>query len=149
MVLDEITGKPYKLTVKKKVPVTLKIEGQKINLSYFINDGVFRLSGNINYNSGSWDGNGKGPNGNWFKWTAIRKDDVVKSTENKILEKDTTGIIYKLPMTSYGWDSIPTSFPFLIKNITVWTSEDEGILENTDLLIRDGKIAHIGKILDV
>ena len=149
LVIDNVTGKPFKLTAKKKVPVTLKIEGQKINLSFLINEGVYRLSGNINYNSGSWDGNGKDPNGNWIKWTAIRKDDVKNEIKNNGIIKDTSGIIFKYPISSYGWDSIPASKPFLIKNITIWTSEIDGVLKNTDVLIRDGKIAHIGKILDV
>ena len=33
----------------------------------------------------------------------------------------------------------------LIKNATVWTNEKEGKLENTDVLLKDGKIAKIGK----
>ena len=35
----------------------------------------------------------------------------------------------------------------LIKNATVWTSEKEGILKDTDLLIKKGKISKIGKDL--
>ncbi|HVG41904.1 MAG TPA: amidohydrolase family protein, partial [Chitinophagaceae bacterium] len=35
----------------------------------------------------------------------------------------------------------------LIKNATVWTSEKEGILQNTDVLIKNGKIAGVGKNL--
>jgi len=34
-----------------------------------------------------------------------------------------------------------------VKNVTVWTSEDAGILENTDVLLKDGKISKIGKNL--
>ena len=36
----------------------------------------------------------------------------------------------------------------LFKNATVWTNEAEGILENTDVLIKDGKISAIGKDLN-
>lgn len=50
---------------------------------------------------------------------------------------------------AYGWDSIPPPTQILIKNATVWTNEAEGILKNTDVLIRDGKIIKVGKILDV
>ena len=149
LVLDKITGKPYKLTVKKNVPVTINIEDQKINLSYFINDGLYRLSGNINYNSGSWDGNGKDPEGSWLKWTAIKNDDIVNQSKKNILEKDTLDVLIKYPMSSYGLDSIPYSNPILIRNTTIWTSEEAGVLENADILIRDGKITHIGEILDV
>ena len=35
----------------------------------------------------------------------------------------------------------------MFKNATVWTSEKEGILKNTDVLLKDGKIAQIGKNL--
>ncbi len=35
----------------------------------------------------------------------------------------------------------------LIKNATVWTNEKEGKLENTDVLLQNGKIAKVGKNL--
>ncbi len=37
--------------------------------------------------------------------------------------------------------------PFLFKNATVWTSEKEGVLPHTDVLIKHGKIVKIGKQL--
>ena len=36
----------------------------------------------------------------------------------------------------------------LFKNATVWTSEDAGVLLNTDVLVSEGKIASIGKDLN-
>jgi imidazolonepropionase-like amidohydrolase len=42
---------------------------------------------------------------------------------------------------------MPETETILIKNVTVWTSEAAGILENTDVLLKDGKIAEIGKNL--
>ena len=44
--------------------------------------------------------------------------------------------------------SIPKREDLLFKNATVWTSEDAGILEGTDVLVKDGKIAKIGKDLN-
>ena len=35
----------------------------------------------------------------------------------------------------------------LFKNATVWTGESDGILENTDVLVSDGKIKSFGKNL--
>jgi imidazolonepropionase-like amidohydrolase len=35
----------------------------------------------------------------------------------------------------------------LYRNATVWTNEDQGILENTDVLVKNGKISAIGKDL--
>ncbi|HEY4209458.1 MAG TPA: amidohydrolase family protein, partial [Puia sp.] len=49
------------------------------------------------------------------------------------------------PFDGYGWDSLPTQRDLLIKNATVWTNEKEGRLENTDVLVKNGKIAQIGK----
>ena len=37
----------------------------------------------------------------------------------------------------------------MYKNVTIWTNEKEGIIQNTDLLVKDGKISLIGKDLDV
>jgi dihydroorotase-like cyclic amidohydrolase len=39
-----------------------------------------------------------------------------------------------------------TAETLLFKNATVWTNEKEGILEETDVLVKNGKISAIGKI---
>ncbi len=51
------------------------------------------------------------------------------------------------PFGAYGWDSLPHQENLLIKNATVWTNEKEGVLPNTDVLVKNGKIAQIGKNL--
>ncbi|MES1160960.1 MAG: amidohydrolase family protein, partial [Bacteroidota bacterium] len=51
------------------------------------------------------------------------------------------------PFDGYGWDSLPGQQDLLIKNATVWTNEKEGILENTDVLVKAGKITQVGKNL--
>ena len=47
----------------------------------------------------------------------------------------------------FGWEegSSPKQETILIRNATVWTNEKEGILQNTDVLIKNGKIATIAK----
>jgi imidazolonepropionase-like amidohydrolase len=52
-------------------------------------------------------------------------------------------------MLPFGWreDQRPVQENILIKNATVWTSEKEGVLKETDVLIKNGKIAAIGKNL--
>jgi imidazolonepropionase-like amidohydrolase len=42
---------------------------------------------------------------------------------------------------------LPTAETVLFKNATVWTCEKDGILQNTDVLIENGKIKAIGKNL--
>jgi imidazolonepropionase-like amidohydrolase len=51
------------------------------------------------------------------------------------------------PFNGYGFTAAPKQENILIKNTTVWTNEKEGELPNTDVLIKSGKIAAIGKNL--
>jgi imidazolonepropionase-like amidohydrolase len=49
------------------------------------------------------------------------------------------------PFVGYGNEVLPKQETILIKNATVWTNEKEGVLQNTDVLLKAGKIAKIGK----
>nr|MCH9660112.1 amidohydrolase [Bacteroidota bacterium] len=51
------------------------------------------------------------------------------------------------PNIGFGNLTQPKQQTILVKNTTVWTSEDDGILTNTDVLLKDGKISKIGKNL--
>ncbi|MFC6999129.1 amidohydrolase family protein [Rufibacter roseus] len=51
------------------------------------------------------------------------------------------------PFAAYGKTELPKAETVLIKNATVWTNEKEGKLENADVLIKNGKIAQVGKNL--
>jgi imidazolonepropionase-like amidohydrolase len=52
------------------------------------------------------------------------------------------------PLMAFGVDSIPSNAQaYLFKNATVWTSEKDGILQQTDVLVKNGKIAKVGKNL--
>ncbi len=103
-----------------------------------------RLSG-VN-NGDVWQGNGVDTLGNPLTWTAtfIKANESVDSAKTKMplrLGKVT------YPFGAYGWDSLPHQENLLIRNATVWTNEKEGILPNTDVLVKNGKIAQIGKNL--
>ena len=51
------------------------------------------------------------------------------------------------PFVAYGNETLPKAETLLVKNATVWTNEGDGIMENTDVLVQNGKIARIGKNL--
>ena len=61
-----------------KVKSSVKKDLNTIALAFIAKDkfydGPIRLSGTINYDSGSWDGTGQLPDGSVVQWTAIRKD---------------------------------------------------------------------------
>lgn len=104
-----------------------------------------RLSGTNN--EGVWQGNGEDSAGNRVTWTAS----LVKPAEEKT---DSARRRFPLrlgkvtyPFSGYGWEELPKPENILIKNATVWTGEKEGRLEGTDVLIKNGKIAQVGKNL--
>ncbi|MFM7672341.1 MAG: amidohydrolase family protein [Bacteroidota bacterium] len=106
-----------------------------------------RLSGLVN--GSSWNGTGTDSLGNPLSWTAT----LVKAGEFKTdsLKKKDPPVLGTLtyPLLPFGWkeEDRPKQETLLIKNATVWTSEKEGVLKETDVLIKNGKIAAIGKNL--
>ncbi|MFH4967396.1 amidohydrolase family protein [Gaetbulibacter sp. M240] len=82
----------------------------------------------------------------YAKRTASKSEDEdKKEAENSTSVYAMTPVTY--PNKAYGFESLPESETILFKNATVWTNEDAGILRNTDVLVKDGKIAKIGKNL--
>ena len=53
------------------------------------------------------------------------------------------------PFTAFGQEELPKQTTYLIRNATVWTNERAGIMENTDVLVVNGKIERIGRRLPV
>jgi len=103
-----------------------------------------RLGGVVAGNT--WSGVGSDGAGNKTTWTASYTGALTASTENK-RPIDSVRIISKItyPFVGYGNEVVPKQETILIKNATVWTNEKEGILQNTDVLIKAGKISKIGK----
>ena len=51
------------------------------------------------------------------------------------------------PFGGYGSETKPQAETMLVKNATVWTNEAQGVIQNADVLIQNGKIAQVGKNL--
>jgi imidazolonepropionase-like amidohydrolase len=88
-------------------------------------------------------------------WNAKYLTNIPPTTDKKKDKKDSTkkdpisfGTV-TYPNMAYGWTELPKAETVLIKNTTVWTCTDKGILKNTDVLIQNGKIAQIGQNLSV
>lgn len=109
--------------------------------------GSVRLTGWTQGNG--WKGRGQLIDGTWVNWAAIRTGDVKAGGPQRqggTDKKEAPGtVIY--PFIGHGYPTLPVAETMLIKNATVWTNESDGILQNTDVLIKDGKIARIGKNL--
>jgi imidazolonepropionase-like amidohydrolase len=74
-----------------------------------------------------------------FTALVAKKDSATK--QNSLLSKIT------YPFGAYGLPNRPAAQTMLIKNATVWSNEKEGIMQNTDVVIENGKIKKIDKNL--
>lgn len=128
---------------------TITVEGKLVRLAFPLakkSAGTLRLSGMLGDNA--WNGNGQDTSGNPVKWSATFTKAFVPppDTAQKKKAPDLSKIYY--PFNGYGWEAPqPKQQDILIKNATVWTNEQQGRLENTDVLIRAGKIAQVGRNL--
>ncbi|RDI56155.1 amidohydrolase family protein [Flavobacterium glaciei] len=84
-------------------------------------------------------------NGNEVKWSAVKTAPFVKVIDSSKIEKNNMIIPTTFPNVAYGNLKKPSTETILFKNATVWTNEKDGILVETDVLVKNGKIASVGK----
>ncbi|MCK5401679.1 MAG: amidohydrolase family protein, partial [Flavobacteriaceae bacterium] len=145
-----------KTTVKsgdKKLGSKLSYSDDWINLTFTGTDSTkqefFRLTSKV---TGTDNLSGKVilPNGNETSFLA-KKAAKEDSEDKKKGKKDEDKAVKIMPVTypngAYGFSELPKQETILFKNATVWTNEKNGILENSDVLIKNGKIAAIGNNL--
>lgn len=142
-----------------KTPATVSVSDNSVSISFSPKDlgGTVRLSGNINKAPLLMNGKGQLPDGSWSTWsatwTSALNADVKKDTAKK--QAPAYGqVIY--PFCAYGqkaddrdgFDKVVNDFKnrydaILIKHVTVWTNEAEGILKNKDVYMTEGRIVRI------
>ena len=114
------------------------LQQQFMRFSAKIDKGNPNLNGTINFANGSTQ-----------KLTLIKSDkqEKKKAKKDKKETKEKTVLPITYPNGAYGFTALPEPKTILFQNATVWTNEDEGVLLNTDVLVKDGKIAAIGNNL--
>ncbi|WP_397363249.1 amidohydrolase family protein [Olleya sp. R77988] len=151
-----ISGEVDKL--KSKVKTEVKEFGSKLSykdnwmrLTFSTVDTTkqefIRVVSNIT-NTNTLEGKAIYPNGNETAFFATKKakEDKKDSKKEKDKKEQKTPMVYPVtyPNMAYGFTSLPQQETLLFKNVTVWTNEKDGILKNTDVLIKNGKISKIG-----
>ena len=86
-------------------------------------------------------------NGDELVWTALKTSAFVAVQDTVKAEKPNPVLPTTYPNVAFGDTKKLTAQTLLFKNATVWTNEKEGILTETDVLIKNGKIAAVGKNL--
>jgi imidazolonepropionase-like amidohydrolase len=107
---------------------------------------TIRLGGAVVGNS--WSGLGLDAKGNKVSWTANFVGPLVTETKKPSDSvNNSVKFISKVtyPFAGLGNEAIPQQETIVIKNATVWTNEKDGKMANTDVLLKAGKIAKIGK----
>ena len=112
-----------------------------------INDRFSRLSGYIE-NAQKLSGKAILANGKEVKWSAIKTAPFLVVKDSSKADKPNLVLPVTFPNIAYGNNKKPSQQTILFKNATVWTNEKEGILVDTDVLVKDGKIAAIGKNIE-
>ncbi len=153
-----ISGVPGKFEFKvalndsTKIDVKSSVSKELVTLSFKADTaenaiGKIRLSGWIIENGMA--GNAEMADGSWTKWTASKKSEIEKKEDKKADDQkedeseEVGSMIY--PFVAHGKKEKPTAQTILVKNATVWTNEADGILEDTDVLLENGKISKVGK----
>jgi len=141
-------GKP-KVEVKQdtaKLKSKFSYSSNWIQLSFADKDMKnYRMTGLVMPNSDDFNGKVALPNGNETEFNAKRTSAFTeKQKKEKPDAKKPEMVAVAFPNIAYGYESIPKPENILFKNATVWTSEEAGILEGTDVLVKDGRISKIG-----
>ena len=162
-----VAGNSYKLNIGgaiAKPKITLKKDSTKVSSKITYKGGwvnifftpqnektteFIRLNAVVT-DSDNLNGRGTLTNGTAISWSAIKETTDKKDKAKKEAKKeDENPLILPVsyPNTAYGLDKKAEAENILFKNATVWTNESDGILENADVLVQNGKIKQIGKNL--
>lgn len=135
---------------KDTVKGNLSIKGNLVTISFAESKDSkesIRLSGWVA--GKNLQGEGQLPNASSVKWLASYSEAMTEQAKKERAKKEADTAIGSMifPFRAYGQPELPKQETILIKNATVWTNEKEGKLENADVLIKNGKIAKVGKNL--
>jgi len=158
----ELTGtsdKPSAKLVKNdttKLDVSLTLSDELVTISFADEKDAkvkYRLTGRKD--GKNYLGKGQTPDGDWADWALTYTSEIEKEEKDKKEKKDeakdedkTLGqVVY--PFSAFGYTEAPNGEGVVIRNATVWTNEEEGILEEADVYIQANRIQDVGKDLNV
>lgn len=143
LLADTVRIELKSIVLEKNGAVSLLVKGDTLGL-----DGMVRFSGMVRGDKAR--GQGRLPNGRLIDWEANRVSGYEEPRPTPKLVEGPSELTVTYPDGAYGLDAAPVQPPLvLVKNATVWTCGPQGTLEESDLLIKQGKIWRIGKNLTI
>ncbi|MGB0932682.1 MAG: amidohydrolase family protein [Lishizhenia sp.] len=147
--LDSTTLLTKTDTLKSKV--FIDVERNDVALQFNIADNHFNgsitLHAKFNPRLGVFEGQGLLPTGEWIKWIGIKNTSYIeeqsKNDRIRVDSLSTKSIWY--PNMAYGFETLPQQHTYVLENATVWTNEEQGILKEANVVIKEGKINFVGK----
>ena len=136
----------------------LELLGTQVSFSFsgdsLGHPGVYRLTASVD---SSMRGSGTAPDGTDFTWQARKTSDSVVTTPDTTRKKDEAGpkgrdtaevpltLVPRLPGGDFGYATPPAQEKLVaFTGATIWTSGEQGILENATLVVAEGKIVGVG-----
>ncbi len=120
--------------------ITFVFEGKDIGF-----EGFFNFSGEIK--DKEIKGKGISPEGDIFDFVMNFKEKIKKEEKKREEEVEKfEEIKLRFPPTAFGYEKLPERPEYvLVKDATLWTATDKGILKGYDMLVKNGKIVKIAK----
>ncbi|MDT0606985.1 amidohydrolase family protein [Croceitalea rosinachiae] len=156
-----VVGQAYKMVVtgeisKPKVEIkkdTTKLKskidytGDWLNFSFTTaDDKIYRMTSLVVNDSNNLSGKLFLPTGKESSFNATKTSSFEAAVKKKSKEKVPELVALTYPNIGYGNASKPKQETMLFKNATVWTGET--VMENTDVLVKNGKITQVGSDLN-
>lgn len=145
----EISDGPAGLAVKsekEKSKWAIEEENGLISLTAVVDTKTTLLTGYIT-NTGDLAGKLRLENGTWANWVAAKEEGKTEDS-TEVAKKDSTEIgigAINYPLGAYGFKEKPKVQNIIIQHATVWTSDEQGVLEDATVILKNGKIAAVGK----
>ncbi len=142
---DSITGNTKSDTLT--FDATIQYSENDISIQFFLKDKIgshYSLKGIVNPRYYIFEGDGIDHNGQWVKWGAIRNESEKTKPLEQAWKIDNSIIGPTLyPNMAYGFDTLPGHQYIVFENVTVWTNEADGIIDNATVIVDNGKIKSI------
>ena len=143
---SKIAATVKKDSIKLATKATYKSGWMSLQIQNEAKDAYAQLSAKIS-DANHIEGEGTSFDGNSIRWMAHFNEATKDKKKTKKESNQPSPVAVTYPNNGFGFSSLPTAQNTLFKNATVWTNEAEGILENADVWVENGKIKAVGQNL--